>query len=60
MTMSDVPAADGPEVGAEELGDPRFVTAVVTVPADSLASFYQAVADWWEREGRVARGRIIR
>lgn len=43
-----------------EAGGEQYVNAVVTVPAEGLADFYQAVADWWQsyeaKRGRAMRG----
>ncbi|HVM00678.1 MAG TPA: hypothetical protein VM324_15420 [Egibacteraceae bacterium] len=43
-----------------EIDEDQFVNASVSVPADGLASFYRAVAEWWERYEDDARGRVIR
>lgn len=43
-----------------EIEEDQFVNTSVTVPADGLASFYRAVAEWWERYEDESRGRVIR
>lgn len=43
---------------AEQSTPDEHVTAQVVVPADGLADFYRAVADWWERYEEDRRGRV--
>lgn len=57
----DKAPADDDDTAAEEVvTQGQYVNAVVTVPADGLASFYMAVAAWWERYDDQTRGRVIR